>query len=213
MLACILMGMSQKEVWDILAVDWAKFRHKPQEAVSDFLRDKRGLILDIGCGTGRNLIEGKKFVAVDISKNMVYIAHKKLIYRDDIAFSLADANSLPFGAKSFDAALLVSTLHTVYKKDQVALLKELHRLLKPGGHALITVWNKRQPRFMMKSKEAFVDWKIGEKVLQRYYYLFTKSELKNLLESHGFEVVSIKGSKKKTYKLFSADIIAVVRKK
>jgi tRNA (uracil-5-)-methyltransferase TRM9 len=205
--------MSQKEVWDTLAVDWAKFRHSPQEAVFDFLRDKRGLILDVGCGTGRNLIEGKKFVAFDISKNMIYIARKKLVYRDDIQFLLADANGMPFQAKSFDAAIVVSTLHTMHRKDQISLLKELHRLLKPGGHALVTVWNKRQPRFFMKSREAFVEWKIGEKNLQRYYYLFTKSELKNLLEREGFEVVSMKGSRKKHLGLFSADIIAVAKKK
>ncbi len=205
--------MTQKEVWDTLAIDWAKFRHSPQEQVNEFLSDRKGLVLDLGCGAGRNLIEGKKFVAVDHSKNMLYIAQKKLIYRDEIDFSKADASSLPFRSKSFDSVLFVSALHTMYKNSHNDAMRELNRVMKPGGKALVTVWNKNQPRFLMGKKEAFIDWKIGEKNLQRYYYLFTKSELKKLLEKHGFEVLSIKGSRKKAYKIFSSDIIAIARKK
>jgi ubiquinone/menaquinone biosynthesis C-methylase UbiE len=205
--------MSQREVWDILAMDWAKFRHSPQEQVQEFLSDKKGLILDLGCGAGRNLIEGKKFVAVDSSKNMLYIAQKKLVYRDEIDFSLADACRLPFKSRSFDCAIFISTLHTVYRKSHDDALREMHRVVKPGSHVLISVWNKNQPRFLMGKNEAFVDWKIGEKVLQRYYYLFTKKELRKLLERHGFEVISVKGSRKKAYRLFSRDIIAVAKKK
>ena len=205
--------MSQREVWDTLAIDWAKFRSVPQEAVQEFLRDKNGLILDVGCGTGRNLLEGKRFVALDYSKNMLYIGNKKLVYRDDISFVEGDGVSLPFKDKSFNTVMAMSTVHTLYKKNHPEILKEINRVLKPGGYALITVWNKRQPRFWFKKKEAFVDWKIGEKKLSRYYYLYTKNEFKKILKNSGFEIVSIYGSKKKTFRIFSTDIIAIVRKK
>jgi hypothetical protein len=84
--------------------------------------------------------------------------------------------------------------------------------MKSGAKALISVWNKNQPRFFFEEKESYVPWKIGNKQVMRYYYLFTKSELKQFLEENGFKVLEIFGSKKKAFKLFPMDIIAIVQK-
>jgi ubiquinone/menaquinone biosynthesis C-methylase UbiE len=202
--------MSQREVWDRLAVQWARFRHKPQEAVGEFMRGRKGLVLDAGCGAGRNLVKGN-FVAFDFSGGQISLAGKKLIYRDDIDFVRADAKAMPFRDGKFSAALLVAVLHCMYREEQEAALRELNRVLKPGSEVLVTVWNRRQPKFLMKKKESFVDWRLGEHKLRRYYYLFTKSELRKLLEKHGFRVLDIRGSEKKESG-FSSDIIAKAKK-
>ena len=157
-------------------------------------------------------MKGKKFVAMDFSKEMIDMARRKLIYRDDADFAVADGKEMPFRDRKFDAVLLVAVLHSMYGSEHTAILKELNRVMKPGAELLVTVWNKRQPRFFLKGRESFIEWKLGERVMQRYYYLFTKKEMKQLLEKNGFQVISIVGSTKKSFG-FSSDIIAIARKR
>ena len=40
---------NQQKVWDSIAEDWNRFRVKTVEEVKDFLKDKKGKILDLGC--------------------------------------------------------------------------------------------------------------------------------------------------------------------
>lgn len=128
----------------------------------------------------------------------------------EASFAAAGASELPFKDSSFDHAMLVAVLHVT--KDREKCLSEIMRVLKPGGTVFLTVWNKNQPRFFLSRKEEPVPWKLGSKAFMRYYYLFTKGELKRFLEQNGFEVLSARGSRKKAFRLFPVDIIAVARK-
>ena len=62
-------------------------------------------------------------------------------------------------------------------------------MLKPGGEAFITVWNRWQPRYWFQKKSFLRPWKTKGKPLYRYYYLFTYGELEKLVRQAGFTVV------------------------
>ena len=80
--------------------------------------------------------------------------------------------------------------HIEDNEGRMQALKELYRVLKPGGEAFITVWNRWQPRLLAQEKEhSCVPWKTKEKTLYRYYYLFSYRELEKLVRQAGFEVI------------------------
>ena len=87
-------------------------------------------------------------------------------------------------------------------------------MLKPGGEAFITVWNKWQPRFWLKKKDTLVPWKSKDETINRYYHLFSYGELEKLVRQAGFEVVkSFPESRYKfPIKTFSRNICLLVRR-
>jgi SAM-dependent methyltransferase len=100
-------------------------------------------ILEVGCGHGRTLARlagaGCAFVAgIDASDVMVRLARRNL--RRSIAagraeVSLAASSALPYPDRRFDAAFAV---HVVYFwTDPVADLREIRRVLRPGGRVLL----------------------------------------------------------------------------
>ncbi len=201
--------MEQEQVWNNLAEPWARLRTKPQEGVEEFLRDK-DFVLDLGCGSGRNFIAGKKYIAIDFSENMLRYA-KQYADGNGIKVSLikADLTQLPLKPGIFDTVIMIAALHALENRDEC--LKEMKRVMNKRAEGLITVWNKVQPRFFLSRKESYIPWKAGNRTYLRYYYLFTKSELRRLLSRH-FTVKKIFGSKEKDLKLFPKNIIAIVRK-
>ena len=48
--------MEQEKVWDVIASEWNEFRDRLCVEVEDFLEGKGGRILDLGCGSGRNML-------------------------------------------------------------------------------------------------------------------------------------------------------------
>ncbi len=203
--------MDQKEVWNTLAHEWRRLRSRPSWDATEFLSDKQGLILDVGCGTGRNLAKGKKYIGFDFAEKQIAYAEEKATKEGIKAlFSVASAADMPFKDSSFDAVLVSNTLHTM--RDREKCLKEISRVMKPNALAFISVWNKRQPRFFLKPKESMIPWKVGNASVMRYYYFFTQNELRKAVERSGLEVVKIYGSRRKALKLFPMDIIAIARK-
>jgi len=132
-----------------------------------------------------------------------------------VNLSLADVRSLPFLDNSFDYAISVATYHHVEgKTDKLAALRELKRVLRPGGEAFITVWNRWQPKFWFKGREITVPWRTKDKTFYRYYYLFTYFELERLVKGAGLEI--IKSFPEHGYrfpiKYFSRNICLLLRK-
>lgn len=206
--------MDQRRIWEEIAESWARLRAKPDDGVEGFLRDRSGLILDVGCGSGRNLAAGKNYVGMDFSPRMITLAEARAKRNGtDALFLIGDAAELPFKGESFDHIMLAAVLHVLESERRARCLGEIRRVLKPGGEVLVTVWSKNQPRFFSGKKETYVPWKAGGKTVMRYYYLFTKGELKSLLEHNGFEVERISGGRKKAFKLFPMNIIAIAKKK
>jgi tRNA (uracil-5-)-methyltransferase TRM9 len=213
---------TNREVFDEIAPGWYNFRHwsifrGELEALA--ARWQGGRLLNLGCAHGPDFLpfrEGFELYGVDFSPQMLGLAAKYARkFSFDVNLLLADVTALPFADGSFDWAVAVATYHHVKGREgQRRALAELERVLKPGGEAFITVWNRWQRRFWFKPKEVFVPWKTGDKILERYYYLFSYPELEKLVRSSGFELLRSfpEGSYGGRIKLFSRNICLLVRR-
>jgi len=211
-----------KAIFDQIAPGWYNFRHwsifrTELEALAQ--RWQQGRLLNIGCAHGPDFLpfQGSfELHGVDFSTGMIKNAKK---YADKFKFSVslveADIRNLPYSSKSFDHAIAVATYHHIGDKEgRLKAIQELRRVLKPGGEAFITAWNRWQPRFWFKPKNIMVPWRTGDRVLYRQYHLFSYGELEKLVKQAGFEV--LKSSPESAYrfpiKLFSRNICLLLRK-
>lgn len=198
--------LSQQQIWDRIARPWESFRGKPLKEVEEFLHKKSGNILDLGCGSGRNFgkIDGKIF-GVDFSGEMVKLAERHAKENGiDAEIVQAEAYKLPFENDFFDHAIFIASLHCIEdKENREESLRELFRVLKKGGEAMITVWSRNEERIKNKPREAMIPWTVGKNKYMRYYYIYDKKEFEDLLESVGFKIVSIKEDR---------NIVAIVKK-
>ncbi len=112
------------------------------------------LVLDVATGTGRlplALLEQPVFqgriVALDLSRKMLAIAAEKLaLHGDRVALLHQRAESLPFPDNIFDAVCCLEALE--FMMDPPAVLRELARVLRPGGLLVITNRQGRDARLM-----------------------------------------------------------------
>lgn len=97
------------------------------------------VVADLGCGTGNasELLAPvvKRVIAVDQSEAMLDAARKRLGSAGNIDLAQGELTRLPIQTASVDAAVMVLVLHHVEKPG--AAIAEMHRVLKPGGVALI----------------------------------------------------------------------------
>jgi len=139
--------------------------------ICERFEDTRPHILDVGCGTGGNLRMLSNFgeaEGVDISTDAVSLCCER-----GLNVKLGTAEELPFDDASFD---LVTALDVVeHLDDDVAGLREMRRLLRPGGYVLIFV-----PTFMWL-------WGVQDDIShhRRRYRL---AELRRAVREAGFEV-------------------------
>ncbi len=124
--------------------DWISRRDVFQRHYDLLARDilrhiSAGAVLDIGTGPGWLLLKlrerapGLKLVGLDISPAMVERARKNL--GPEIEVRQGNAAGLPFEAAAFDAIVSTGSVH--HWKEPEACFREIHRVLKPGGLALI----------------------------------------------------------------------------
>jgi ubiquinone/menaquinone biosynthesis C-methylase UbiE len=195
---------------------WTIFRHELEALAKEW---GQGKLLNLGCGHGADFLPFSKnfeVYGVDFSEEMIRLARKyagKFSFQVNLA--VADVCYLPYNNEAFDYIISVATYHHLKREQQLTAFLELKRVLKPGGAAFITVWNRWQPRFWFKGKEVRVPWRTQNEALYRYYYLFTYGELKRLAEETGLEMVKIfpESAYRFPVKLFSQNICLLVKKK
>ena len=214
--------IDSREVFDRIAPGWYNFRHHSifrHELETLARRWQGGRLLNIGCAHGADFLPfaaNFDLTGIDFSAQMLKNAQR---YSRKFGFvanlALAEVTHLPFGNGVFDCAIAAATYHHIpVKTDRSAALEELRRVLKPGGEAFITVWNRWQPRFWWSGREVSVPWKTGKLTLERYYYLFSYPELARLAGRAGLKAIGI--SPESTYhfplKIFSRNICLLVRR-
>lgn len=93
-------------------------------------------ILDVCCGTGNQLKylrrKGIEAEGVDLSPHMLQIAHSA-----DIKCREEDAENMNYTSDEFDLVMTSFALHEKSNASAGAILKEMIRVCKPGGHILI----------------------------------------------------------------------------
>ena len=216
------MVTDSKDIFNQIAPSWYSFRHWSifrSELEMLAQRWQKGRLLNIGCAHGPDFLpftQSFDLYGVDFSTEMLKLARKySQKFKFPVILSVSDVSHLPYADETFDSAISVATYHHVKgKKEKQVALSELRRVLKPGGEAFITVWNRWQSKFWFKPKEVAVSWRKRDKTLERYYYLFTYPELEKLVKTAGFDV--LKSFPESSYhlpiKFFSKNICLLVRK-
>jgi len=103
------------------------------------LADADAVVADLGCGTGQVSAAIAPFVgrviAVDGSGAMLQAAKRRLQAFDNVELRRGDLESLPIDDAGVDVATLMLVLHHV--PEPVHALREVARILKPGGKAIV----------------------------------------------------------------------------
>lgn len=104
-------------------------------------------VLEVGCGTGLILERIARFASraegVDVSPGMAEHARRR-----GLDVSVADATKLPHPDASFDVACSFKVLAHVRHFDEA--LREMLRVVRPGGHLIFDVYNRRSLRYAAK---------------------------------------------------------------
>lgn len=179
---------------------------------------KNRVVLDAGCGTGivslMALKQGASSVlGIDISRTMVNLCREKSIVegldKNQATFKQADIENLNLPDNSFDAALSGLVLGLV--PNQVKALKQMYRVLKPGGRIAIAMhgpeiyWEACDATFRATSKRLVLGYRIE-------FWPRKEKEIRKMLVKAGFRDVTIRklswhdefDSGDKTYDFFTS---------
>jgi len=221
-----------------------------------------GAVLEMGCGTGRVLIEiaraGVEIVGVELSAEMLRAAERRLAaepaeVRERARLVRGDIRTVDLGRKfSLVTAPFRVVQHLIDRADQKAWLANVHRHLEPGGHLVFDVF---QPDYDLVADSPFLtvdvertdpatgrrirrisrsehhpelqtfdvtfEWLVEgedgtettEDTVHQTVRWFTRSELHNLLELQGFEVLQVWGDWDRTpFGPLAEDIILHARR-
>jgi SAM-dependent methyltransferase len=120
------------------------------------IASRHASILEVGCGQGVDSIElctilpqGARYAGIDCSacSLAVALANAKLM---DLRLAvrpeyyIGNAEALDFDAATFDAVYSMGVLH--HTPDERAAIREIHRVLTPGGKAYICLYRKPAPK-------------------------------------------------------------------
>ena len=131
-----------------LAENWKFIQRKLR--VEDLLTsEKAGRLLDVGCGTGPMaptlLQRGWEFHGLDIAPKMIEHARRRFANEPRATFYVGKIEQAAFPTAHFDAVIAMGLLEYLNDTELAAAMKEMSRVLKPGGVMIISVI---QPRSM-----------------------------------------------------------------
>lgn len=96
-------------------------------------------LLDAGCGAGLLALlaslRGSQVFALDASPDLLAVARERL---PDADVREGDLEALPYPDASFDAVVAVNSIF--YAADMAAAMRELARVVRPGGRVVVTAW-------------------------------------------------------------------------
>jgi len=124
-------------------------------------------VVDLGSGPGLLALEMLEHLGsqgsvagIDLSPDMVQLAQRRCAAHANAAFQAGDVTRLPYDDASFDVAVCTQVYE--YVQDVEAALRELHRVLRPGGRAVVIdtdwascVWNASDAPRMRRMLETW----------------------------------------------------------
>jgi ubiquinone/menaquinone biosynthesis C-methylase UbiE len=191
----------QRYGWDKAALYYEKFWQKQLKPTQDSMLEIANIsvgekLIDIACGSGLVSFRAAEqtgnsgfVLGNDISDGMINIcrqiaAEKKL---SNIAFERMDAEELKVNDNEYDAALCA--LGLMYVPDPLKALKEMYRVIKPGGRAVALVWGQRD-HCGWAEIFGIVDRRVASEVCPMFFNLGNKDMLKRNFEAAGFAEIS-----------------------
>jgi SAM-dependent methyltransferase len=118
------------------------------EAIVEYAQPRPGMkVLDLASGTGEpaislasRVLPGGHVTAFDLSSELLEVAAERARQRQLTNFTTqqGDAHHLPFPDSTFD--LVTSRFGVMFFQDCLGAMREVWRVLKPGGHACFVVW-------------------------------------------------------------------------
>ena len=179
------------------------YYHPVAEEVATVL--KKGTLLDLGTGPGILPVEiirrapEVRIVGIDLSRRLIRMAHNRAQRANlskHLSFEVANAANLRFDDNAFDMVISTGMLHSLKKPSSV--LKEIFRVLKPGGEAWIYdparithYIDKSQWRASLNRGERFFLWFFGLLGLQKPITLYSREEMTPLIEAAGFSSYTV----------------------
>ncbi len=120
-----------------------------KKAIRALKANKPQRLLDVATGTGDfaleaiKMLQPRKVIGVDISAGMLAVAREKIAKKglqDQFEVALADSENLPFADGTFDAVTVAFGVRNFENLEKG--LTDIHRVLKPGGKAVILEFSK-----------------------------------------------------------------------
>ena len=141
------------EAWDALydergslSDNW-KFIQRKLRVEELLASEKPGRLLDVGCGTGPMaptlLQRGWEFHGLDIAPKMIEHARRRFASEPRAKFYVGKIEQATFPTAHFDAVIAMGLLEYLNDAELAAAMKEMARVLKPGGVMIISVIQPR----------------------------------------------------------------------
>src|SRR5262245_56643917 len=142
--------LATAEPWDLVAVDYAAqslpyFETFSREALRLAALPPKARVADIAAGPGTLSLlaaaEGATVDAIDLSPRMVNEFRARVAaagLADAVDVRVGDGQQLPFDSAAYDGAF--SMFGLMFFPDRAAGLREMKRMLKPGGRGVISSW-------------------------------------------------------------------------
>jgi ubiquinone/menaquinone biosynthesis C-methylase UbiE len=190
----------QRYGWD-LAADyyerlWRERLVEAQVALLTLASPARGnQVLDIACGTGLLSFEAARAVGpdglvlgVDLSGRMLDFAERRALEMKlpNCRFARMDAELLDLPDASYDVVLCA--LGLMYMPDSKQALREMRRVLRPGGRIALAVWGERS-KCGWSAVFPIVDAEIAGEVCPLFFHLGQPEALALLLADADFEAI------------------------
>lgn len=144
-------------------------------------------VLEVGCGTGyytRELAKtGARIKAIDISPDLLDVARRE-VSSERVEFCIENAYALSFPDDAFDVVVGSSVLHHLEISEAV---REIYRVLKPGGMFRFTEPNMLNPQIALQKNIHWLKERLGDSPDETAFFSW---QMVRLLREAGFvEVV------------------------
>lgn len=202
--SCCGAGGCSTEVYNIMADDYTHLKGYNPDAdlglgcglPTQFAKIKKGdVVIDLGSGAGNDAFiarhetgESGKVIGIDFTPAMIERARQNAEVRgfNNVEFRQGDIEKMPVTANVADVIVSNCVVNLVPDKD--AVLKEIYRVLKPGGHFSISdiVLEGQLPKEIKEAAEMYAGCVAG--AIQKLVYL-------ELIEANGFKNITVQKDK------------------